>query len=238
MLIAAPFRTSRTQGAILIYPREEGVFNTEEKALVAAIAGFGAVAVAQHTRGTFHATAAVASAHEMHQSGWRLPANSIPAAISSMSFRHLWCKRRIFLASGAALRCFGREWPWFQVRYAVEKGDPKRVDTLFPEGVATKALRAKEVFWTDEASRAPWASTRWTSFPKYKAQQFLAVSRCSARAAARSGNVRCSRSAGRHRQFAGGHSACPGFVESSRSRRRSSAQPSPFGATPPPCRGH
>src|SRR6266849_1665668 len=34
MLVAAPFRTSRTQGAILVYPRQEGAFNAEEKSLV------------------------------------------------------------------------------------------------------------------------------------------------------------------------------------------------------------
>jgi GAF domain-containing protein len=37
MLIAAPFRTSRTQGAILIYPRQDGTFTGEEKSLVTAI---------------------------------------------------------------------------------------------------------------------------------------------------------------------------------------------------------
>src|SRR5262249_32542255 len=54
MLLAAPFRTSRTQGAILIYPRQDGIFSSEERALVGAIAGFGAVAVAH---AELHATA-------------------------------------------------------------------------------------------------------------------------------------------------------------------------------------
>jgi len=63
MLIAAPFRTLRTQGAILIYPRQDGVFTSEERALVAAIAGFGAVAVAH---AELHATAH-AQAQELHQ---------------------------------------------------------------------------------------------------------------------------------------------------------------------------
>src|SRR4030088_144883 len=63
MLIAAPFRTSQTQGAILVYPRSEGVFTAEEKSLVAAIAGFGAVAVAHaELYGSAHA-----QAHELHQ---------------------------------------------------------------------------------------------------------------------------------------------------------------------------
>src|SRR5215472_7910412 len=63
MLVVAPFRTSRMQGAILIYPRQDGVFTADEKALVAAIAGFGAVALA-HTE--LHATSH-AQAQELHQ---------------------------------------------------------------------------------------------------------------------------------------------------------------------------
>src|SRR5437016_8421163 len=46
MLIAAPFRTSLTQEAVLVYPRDEGDFSGEDKSLVSAVAGFGAVAIA------------------------------------------------------------------------------------------------------------------------------------------------------------------------------------------------
>src|ERR1700722_13379092 len=46
MLLAAPIRTSRAQGAILVYPRQQGAFRAEEKSLLAAVAGFGAVAMA------------------------------------------------------------------------------------------------------------------------------------------------------------------------------------------------
>jgi len=46
MLLAAPFRTSRTHGAVVVYPRSEGPFSSEEKSLLAAITGFGAVAIA------------------------------------------------------------------------------------------------------------------------------------------------------------------------------------------------
>ena len=44
---------------------------------------------------------------------------------------------------------------------------------LFPEGIATKALRRGEVFWTDEASRTPGANLEVVA--AYKVQQFLAV---------------------------------------------------------------
>jgi PAS domain S-box-containing protein len=167
MLIAAPFRTSRTQGAILLYPRDEGVFTAEEKALVAAIAGFGAVAVAH---AELHGTAA-AQAHEMHQlleiSGELNSSSNLENVLQAFVVR-----ASDFLGFG---RCFIalEENGQFQVRYAVEKGEPQRVDTLFPEGVATKALRAKEVFWTDEASRTPGVNLDVVT--KYKVRQFLAV---------------------------------------------------------------
>jgi PAS domain S-box-containing protein len=167
MLIAAPFRTSRTQGAILIYPRQEGVFSAEEKSLVAAIAGFGAVAVAH---AELHATSH-AQAHELHQ------LLEISSELNSSGdldhFLQAFVMRASdFLGFG---RCFIalHEEGQFRVRYGVEKGEPRRVETLFPEGIATRALRAKEVFWTDEASRTPGVNLEVVT--KYKVHQFLAV---------------------------------------------------------------
>ena len=46
VLLAAPFRTSQTHGAIAVYPREEGAFSAQEKSLLSAVSGFGAVAIA------------------------------------------------------------------------------------------------------------------------------------------------------------------------------------------------
>src|SRR6202042_3423008 len=129
MLIAAPVRTSRTQGAILIYPRREGIFTAEEKALVAVIAGFGAVAVAH---AELHATAH-AQAHELHQ------LLEISSELSSSSdldhFLQAFVLRvSVFLVFG---RCFIAllEQNNFGIRYAEKKGNPRRADTLFPEGV-------------------------------------------------------------------------------------------------------
>jgi PAS domain S-box-containing protein len=167
MLIAAPFRTSRTQGAILIYPRAEGVFSAEEKALVAAIAGFGAVAVAH---AELHATAH-AQAHELHQ------LLEISSELSSSSDLDHFLQA--FVIRAADFLGFGRcviallEGDQFRVRYSVEKGEPRRMDVLMPEGVATRALRTKEVFWTDEASRIPGINLE--AVTKYKIHQFLSV---------------------------------------------------------------
>jgi two-component system NtrC family sensor kinase len=167
MLLAAPFRTSRTQGAILIYPRQDGIFSPDERALVAAIAGFGAVAVAH---AELHATAHW-QAQELHQ----LLEVSLELGASGDLDRFL----QAFVTRVSSFLGFGRcfiallENDQFQVRYGVEQGQPRRLENIFPEGVATKALRAKEVFWTDEASRVPGVNMDAVS--KYKVHQFLAV---------------------------------------------------------------
>jgi PAS domain S-box-containing protein len=167
MLIAAPFRTARTQGAILIYPRQDGIFTAEERALVAAIAGFGAVAVAH---AELHATAQ-SQAEELHQ----LLEISLELSASGDLDRFL----QAFVVRASGFLGFGRcfiallENDQFKVRYGVERGEPRPVDSIFPEGVASKALRSKEVFWTDEASRVPGANVEIVS--KYKVHQFLAV---------------------------------------------------------------
>ena len=167
MLLAAPFRTSRTQGAILIYPRADGAFTSEERSLVSAIAGFGAVALAH---AELHATAH-AQAHELHQ------LLEISSELSSSTDLDQFLQAFVIRASGflGFGRCFIAllEDGQFRVRYGVEKGEPHRLETLFPEGIATKALRAKEVFWTDEARRTPGANLDVVT--KYKVQQFLAV---------------------------------------------------------------
>ena len=167
MLIAAPFRTSRTQGAILIYPRQEGSFSAEEKSLVTAIAGFGAVAVA-------HAelcATAQGQAHELHQ------LLEISSELSSSGdlehFLQAFVVRATdFLGFG---RCFIAllEDGQFHVRYAVDRGRPQRVDTVFPEGIATRALREREVFWSDDLKQV--AGVNLEVIAQHQAKQLLAV---------------------------------------------------------------
>ncbi len=167
MLIAAPFRTSRTHGAILVYPRQDGIFTAEEKALVSAIAGFGAVALAH---AELHATSH-AQAQELHE------LLAISSELSASGNLDQFLQAFVTRASGflGYGRCFIAllENDHFQVRYTVNKGEASAINNLFPEGIATKALRAKEVFWTDEASRTPGANLEIVA--KYKVHQFLAV---------------------------------------------------------------
>jgi PAS domain S-box-containing protein len=166
-LIAAPFRTSRTQGAILVYPRQEGAYTAEEKTLVSAIAGFGAVAVAH---AELYATAH-AQAHELHQ------LLEISSELSSSGDLDQFLQA--FVMRAADFLGFGRciialhESGVFRVRYAVKNGEPRRLELVFPEGVATRALRAKEVFWTDEASHIPGANL--DAIAHHRVHQLLAV---------------------------------------------------------------
>jgi len=167
MLIAAPFRTSRTQGAILVYPRHDGVFTSEEKSLVSAIAGFGAVAVA-------HAelcATAQGQAHELHQ------LLEISSELSSSGdLEHFL---QAFVVRASDFLGFGRcfiallEDDRFRVRFGVDRGQPRRLEVIFPEGLATRALRAQEVYWTDEAGKAPGSNL--AAIAQYQIGQILAV---------------------------------------------------------------
>jgi PAS domain S-box-containing protein len=167
MLIVAPFRTSRTQGAILVYPRQDVVYTAEEKALVSAVAGFGAVALAH---AELYATAQ-AQAHELHQ------LLEISSALScSRDLDHFL---QSFVVHAADFLGYGRSFvalvenDRFQVRYGVERGESRRMDVAIPEGLATQTLRTKEVFWTDDASKVPGINL--DAITKYKVRQFLTV---------------------------------------------------------------
>jgi PAS domain S-box-containing protein len=167
ILIAAPFRTAQTQGAILVYPRQDSAFTAEEKSLVTAIAGFGAVAVA-------HAelcATAQEQARELHQ------LLEISSELSAS--RDLEHSLQAFVMHAADFLGFGRSFVAlqengeFHVRYAAIRGEAQRVDNIFPEGVATRALRAKEVFWSDDLTQVPGANSKMIA--QYQARQLLAV---------------------------------------------------------------
>jgi two-component system NtrC family sensor kinase len=167
MLIAAPFRTSRTQGAILVYPRPDGAFTAEEKSLVSAIAGFGAVAVA-------HAelcATAQGQAHELHQ------LLEISSELSSSGDLEHFLQAFVVRAADflGYARCFTAllEDGQFRIRYAVTQGAARRVDTVFPEGIATRALRGKEVFWSDDLTQLAGANLEVLTH--CQARQLLAV---------------------------------------------------------------
>jgi len=149
MLIAAPFRTSRTQGAVLVYPRAEGVFTAPEKSLVAAVCGFGAVAMAN---AELYATAR-AQAHELHQ---MLEIASELGSIADVDgfLQHFVVRATDFLGFSRGFVGL-TEGSQFHIRWKCSGGESAIAAAVFPESVASRALMNRQEFWTDNASDLP-----------------------------------------------------------------------------------
>lgn len=167
-LVAAPFRTSRTQGAVLVYPRPDGGFTAEEKSLVASVAGFGAVAIAN----TELYDTARAQAHELHE------LLEISSELGSLGNLDQFLQR--FSLHAADFLGFGRgfiglleEDGAFHVRWGADNGKAELVNLVFPAGMASRALLSKEVFWADDPSSIPGANLEVIN--KFRVRQLLAV---------------------------------------------------------------
>ena len=167
VLIATPFRTSRSHGAILVYPRRGSPFAQEDKTLVSALAGFGAVAIANAELYGM----ARAQAHELHEileisfelgSAGKLDEfmqTSVVRAASFLGFK----------------RCFIGllEEAVFHIRWGVENGVARPVDIPLHDGVATQTLKKKNVFFTDDAAKTPGANLDFIA--AFQIRQLLAV---------------------------------------------------------------
>jgi len=167
MLIAAPFRTSLTQGAVLVYPRDEGAFSGEDKSLVSAVAGFGAVAIAN---AELYATARE-QAHELHQ------LLDISSELGSIGHLDEFMQQFVLRASdflGFSRAFIGLlEDGEFHLRWGTDNGVTDPMDHEFPQGTARRALINKEVFWTDDPKKVPDANLEMIA--KLKVRQILAV---------------------------------------------------------------
>jgi PAS domain S-box-containing protein len=167
VLIAAPFRTSRSHGAILVYPRLAQPFTQEDKTLVSALAGFGAVAIANAELYGM----ARAQAHELHEileisfelgSAVKLDEFMQTSAVRAASFLGF---ERCFIGLV--------EDDTFHVRWGVEKGVARPVDIPLHDGPATQALRKKNVFVAQDASKTPGANLDFVA--TFQIRQLLAV---------------------------------------------------------------
>jgi two-component system NtrC family sensor kinase len=167
ILIAAPFRTSRSHGVILVYPRLANPFTQEDKTLVSALAGFGAVAIAN---AELYGTAR-AQAHELHEileisfelgSAGRLDEFMHTTVVRAASFLGF---QRCFIGL--------LEDDNFHVRWALEKGVARPVDIPLYDGVATGSLKEKNVFVAEDAAKTPGANLEFLA--KYNIRQLLAV---------------------------------------------------------------
>jgi PAS domain S-box-containing protein len=167
MLLAAPIRTSRAQGAILVYPRQQGAFRSEEKSLLAAVAGFGAVAIAN---AELYGTAR-AQAQELQQ------LLDISSELGSIGDLDQFMQR--FALRAADLLGFDRaflgllEEGVFRVRWGAEGGKTERIDLVLPEGPTTRALINREVFWSDDATQTP--GVNHDALAHFRIKQMLTV---------------------------------------------------------------
>ena len=167
LLIASPFRTSRTQGAILVYPRPDSAFSPDERSLMSAVAGFGAVAIAN---AELYATAR-AQAHELHQ---LLDISSELGSVGELDqFMQQFALRAAdFLGFGRAFLGLLEDGT-FRLHWGAEGGKAERLELLFPEGSATRALVNREAFWSDDASKIPGANME--AVTKFRVKQVLTV---------------------------------------------------------------
>jgi PAS domain S-box-containing protein len=167
VLIAAPFRTSRSHGAILVYPRPASPFTQEDKTLVSALAGFGAVAVANAELYGM----ARAQAHELHE------ILEISFELSSAGKLDEFMQTSVVRAASflGFERCFIGllENSVFHIRWGVENEVARPVDIPLGDGVATRALKQKNVFFTDDASKTPGANLDFIA--AFQIRQLLAV---------------------------------------------------------------
>ena len=167
VLIAAPFRASRSHGVILVYPRQSPPFSEDEKSLVTALAGFGAVAIANAELYGM-ARAQAQELHEILEISFELGS----AGKLDQFMRTFVMRASTFLGFR---RCFIGllENDVFHIRWALEDGHARPADIPLYEGVATQALKRKEVFHTEDASRTPGANQEFIA--AFKIKQLLAV---------------------------------------------------------------
>ena len=166
-LLASPFRTSSKEGAVLVYPRREGAFTAEEKKLLPVITSFAAVAI---SNAELYSTAR-AQAEELHQ------IVSIASELGSISDLGLFMSR--FVQRATSFLGFERAFVGLvedgklQVRWSYLNGKPGPTGYVIPEGVLTRAIFNKEVFWSEDTSREPGGNL--DLFAELNVRQLLAI---------------------------------------------------------------
>ncbi len=166
-LLAAPFRTSTRDGAVLVYPRREGPFTTDEKSLLPIITSFAAVAI---SNAELYSTAR-AQAHELHQT------LNIASELGSIADLDQFMQR--FLQRSSQFLGYARtfvavmEDDTLRIRWSFGEGNRAPDGFPLPEGNLTRAMREKQVFRAEDASHLAGAHTELLA--QYGVRQLLAV---------------------------------------------------------------
>jgi len=166
-LIASPFRTSRSHGAILVYPRQDSQFTDEEKTLVSALAGFSAVAIANAELYGM----ARAQAQELHE--------ILEISTELGSARKLDQFMQTFVVRASSFLGFRRcfigllEGDVFRIRWGVEDSRTRPIEISLPDNVAVRMLKQKQVFLTEDAATVSGANIEFVK--TFNIRQLLAV---------------------------------------------------------------
>ncbi len=166
-LVAVPFRTSRSQGAVLVYPRSVEPFVQEEKTLISALAGFGAVAMANAELYGM----ARAQAQELHEM------LEISSELSSLGKLDDFMRKSVM--RGASFLGFQRcfigllEDTVFHIRWAFENGQARPVNIPLSDGVVARHALQKEVFCTEDGSSLPGVDPKFVA--AFRIHQVLVV---------------------------------------------------------------
>jgi two-component system NtrC family sensor kinase len=166
-LIAVPFRTSRSQGSVLVYPRAVEPFSHEEKTLISALAGFGAVAMAN---AELYGVAR-AQAHELQEM------LEISSELGSVGKLDDFMRKSVM--RGGSFLGFQRsfigllEEDAFHIRWAFENGQARPVHIPLAHGVVTRHALQKEVFCTEDGSAVPGVDPKFVA--AFRIRQALVV---------------------------------------------------------------
>jgi PAS domain S-box-containing protein len=145
VLIAAPYRSSQSQGAVLIYPRRDESFGDADKALVAVVIGFAAVALAHaeiHTSADEHAEEVQRLLDFVSELNTIEQPDLLMQKLTVRSAQFLG-----FNGSCIAIKEDGN----FHLRWKAEGGQAALLDLRLPfQSAMARALLNKEVFSTLE----------------------------------------------------------------------------------------
>jgi two-component system NtrC family sensor kinase len=167
VLLAAPLRTSRAEGAILVYPRREGPFSADERLVVSAVAAFGAVAIANAEL----CDTARGQAYRLQQ------LLTILSELSSTRDLDEFLKR--FVLRAAEFLGYRRAFVGlledgeFHIRWKNDGGRSINEDIVLPEGILNQAMMKKEPFWADDARLLPGSNLSFLA--EYDVRQVLVV---------------------------------------------------------------
>ncbi len=166
-LLVLPIRTSRADGAAIVFPREQALFTAAERSLAVAVAVFGAMAIAN---AELYGTAS-SQAQELHE------LLEISAELNSAGRMDDFMRK--FALRGARFLGFHRlflallEDGKFRVRWSASGEQTQPGDGEIPEGIATRQWRNRECFWADDVSTVPGINRE--IIEKFRVKQMLAV---------------------------------------------------------------